>query len=466
MERWNMKSADDIRRLFKNAGLSVGPDADERVFEDVLQARQKITENLPALPRNMWRIIMKSPLTKLAVAASVIVACVIALPLWRGTQSGIALADVLARIEQVKGLRCKIYYKRTNYNPALDKPYDIEMRVTQVVSEEHGTKKVVERPDPNGAWSESETLYLLPPKRTGIQIVHAQKIYGRAEVDDTIVKSMREQYSSDPQAFLKQITEHKYEYKSLGIETIDGNKVEVFQTTDPNYMPRGFKNPQVDVKIWVDVKTRLPVRFESLQSCDVDQMGHRVSQHLIEYDFEWDVPVDAAEFDPPAVPEGYKSLLAKYPAHITEQTIVQGLKPLVELLGKYPEVINYPVNFEVDPTNLYDFERTVLRLVEKSENPTAMRLKEQIKGLTEEQINNKLVDFLIPIRGLARFYVLLHQDKKDPAYYGKTVTPQDADKVLMRWKLSDNEYRVIFGDLHAETVSPEKLAELEAALPK
>jgi hypothetical protein len=72
----------------------------------------------------------------------------------------------------------------------------------------------------------------------------------------------------------------------------------------------------------------------------------------------------------------------------------------------------------------------------------------------------------MPIRGLRRFYGLLQWDNKDPAYYGKTVTPKDADKVLMRWKVSDSEYRVIYGDLHAETVTPEKLAELEAALPK
>ena len=36
----------------------------------------------------------------------------------------------------------------------------------------------------------------------------------------------------------------------------------------------------------------------------------------------------------------------------------------------------------------------------------------------------------------------------------------------MRWKVSDKEYRAIFGDLRAETVTPERLAELEAALPK
>jgi hypothetical protein len=95
-----------------------------------------------------------------------------------------------------------------------------------------------------------------------------------------------------------------------------------------------------------------------------------------------------------------------------------------------------------------------------------MRLKEEIKGLTDDEINNKLVDFLMPIRGLGRFYTWLEFDKKDRAYYGKTVAPEDADKVLMRWKVSDNENRVIYGDLHAETVTPEKLAELEADLPK
>ena len=36
----------------------------------------------------------------------------------------------------------------------------------------------------------------------------------------------------------------------------------------------------------------------------------------------------------------------------------------------------------------------------------------------------------------------------------------------MRWKVSDTEYRVIFGSLHVETVGAEALAELEASLPK
>jgi hypothetical protein len=67
---------------------------------------------------------------------------------------------------------------------------------------------------------------------------------------------------------------------------------------------------------------------------------------------------------------------------------------------------------------------------------------------------------------LGGFYQTLVQQKKDPAYYGKVVKPGDAAQVLLRWKTGDNEYRVIFGDLHAETVDAEALAKLEAALPK
>jgi hypothetical protein len=47
-------------------------------------------------------------------------------------------------------------------------------------------------------------------------------------------------------------------------------------------------------------------------------------------------------------------------------------------------------------------------------------------------------------------------------YYGDTVTAADADKVLLRWKLDDTQYRVIFGDLHLDDVDSARLAALEA----
>jgi len=442
-----MKSADDIRQLFKNAELRIHPDADERMFEDVLQARRHPLKDQPATPDSTWRKIMRSPLTKLAAAAVVVIACLIGLSFWRTTGSGIALADVLARIEQVKAFRFQWSDKIAG-----DKPYSSEVRGTMLISQEYGSKQTWEDTDPNGGWSTSQEVYRSPDMKTWTIIHPKQKKYLRLEYDDSQAEQFAEQIQErDPRTLTKRIL--KYKYESMGRATIDGIEVEGFRTTDPNWTLANqyMENiRRMDVKMWADVKTRLPVRYE-----EAYVHPDKFTGQFVIYDFQWDVPVAAAEFKP-IIPDDYTGRVVKYPAHITEETAIQGLKVWVELLGKYPdpEII----------TNIGDVAPTVLRLAEKSETPAAMRLREETKGLTDDEISNKLVDFLVPIRGLAIFYP--QSDRKDRAYYGKTVTPKDADKVLMRWKVSDKEYRVIFGDLHAETVTPARLAELEAALPK
>jgi hypothetical protein len=390
-------------------------------------------------------MIMKNPITKLAVAAVVIIACLIGLSLWRTTGSGIALADVLARIEKVKAVR----YKWTNeitHHIDPNKPYHVEIRATSLNSGEYGKKSNWEWLDPNGGESTFSEEYFLPQKKTIITILPKQKRYTRTEHDDARFEQMQE----NPRSRLKEIL--KYKYESLGRSTMDGIEVAGFRTTDPNHW--GGQNPQVDIKLWVDVKTLLPVRYDSLVSEEVNQRGDKMSTHYAMHDFQWDIPVAAAEFEP-VIPDDYTGRVVKYPAHITEETALQGLKVLVELLGNYPERID--VRY---------LDATVLRLAEKSETPAALRLKEEIKGLTEDEIGNKLVDFLMPIQGLNRFYANLIRANKDRAYYGKTVTPKDTDKVLVRWKVSDKEYRVIFGDLHTQTVTAEALAKLEKNLPK
>jgi hypothetical protein len=337
-----------------------------------------------------------------------------------------------------------LIFKLTGHE-APDKPYYYETRGTSLNSEEYGWKRIWEQLDPNGGDSTFIEDYFLPQKKTRIEITPKQKKYSRSELDDTQVERLQKGgIGRDPVAFLKKIVGSKY--KSLGIATIDDNEVEVFQTTDPNCAMGYFKNPQVDIKIWVDVKTLLPVRYESSIT---GQVGDRINQQLVMYDFQWDISVDAAEFEP-VIPDDYIGTVVKWPA-MTEENAIQGLRQCVELFGNYPESI--------------DFEG-LSSAFEKSETPAALRLKEEIKGLSESDKASRLMDDALPIRFLIQFRFGLLKGRKDPEYYGKTVTPKDADKVLMRWKVSDNEYRVIFGDLHAETVTADKLAELEAALPK
>ena len=73
------------------------------------------------------------------------------------------------------------------------------------------------------------------------------------------------------------------------------------------------------------------------------------------------------------------------------------------------------------------------------------------------------MDVIKPIQSIGMVYMVLVQERKDPAYYGESVGPDDVDAVLLRWKESEDNYRVVFGDLSTLDVTADELAELEAA---
>jgi hypothetical protein len=401
-------------------------------------------------PLSIRNIIMKGPITKLAAAAVIIITCLTGLFFWKSTGSGIALADVLARIEQVKAFKYKWSMKGTGRTTP-----NFELHATEWVSQEHGTKKSnYEAVDPNGGISTLSTCYFLPQKKTLIRIFPKQKEYLRKELDDVEVERAEvEGRKNDPRAKIKEILECKYE--RLGRSTIDGIEVEGFQTRDPNYfLDETPGRRQFYAKIWVDVKTRLPARFESNTSQDLDRMGNKIHSHFVMHDFKWDVLLDAAEFEP-VIPDDYTrkaDIPVKRPAP-AEEDMIKALKLFADLSDNYPARPQWPADRQWSA-------------FEKSDTPAARRLQEEIKGLTEDEKANRLRDALQPLGGLHRFYRVLKVDGKRPAYYGMTVTPKDADKILMRWKVSDNEYRVIFGDLRAKTVTAEALAELEKLVSK
>jgi outer membrane lipoprotein-sorting protein len=388
--------------------------------------------------------IMKSPLTKIVIAVVVAAAGITALTMWTGTGSGVALADVLTRIQQVSIYMYQMSGTMTG-QMAAEVPVDQDVRATILISQDHGMKMSMEMTDPNSGGEMLQEMYMLPAKKTMVAIMPSQKKYMRMEFDDAVFERTQKQ-NSDPSAMVKQILD--CEYTGLGRSTIDGIEVEGFQTTDPNYV--GGIMGKVDVKIWVDVKTQLPVRSEM----DM-QMGDKMHMHAVVHDFQWDVSVDASEFDP-VIPDDYTSLTDgpfKMPA-MDEETAIQGLKLFAELSGAYPEKLD-----------IMTLMSQVGELATK-ELPSTKELREQGKPLDMKARTQEIMDTMRPIQGLGMFHMLLVQDKKDPAYYGDIVTPEDEDQVLMRWKVSDTEYRVIFGSLHTETVTADVLAELEESLPK
>lgn len=292
-EKWQEAHLEAVEMLTSRAPLEVGPSGEVTDSRSSFLTGRTGQKNLATKrPLDMWRIIMKSksPFTKLAVAAVVAIACLIGLSLWTGTGTGIALAEVLDRIEQVKA-----YMYRMSMTVD-DKPVS---QATILTSQEHGAKINIKVYHPiTGQSILLQEMYILPHKKTMTYILPNEKKYSQIEYDETSLERMQKEFN-DPGLMVRQILE--CEHTSLGKSTIDGIDVEGFQTTDPSFADEIFS--QVDVKIWVDVETRFPVRLE-MDTNKEDKMNNMHAVHAVVYDFQWDISVDSAEFEP-VIPDDY-----------------------------------------------------------------------------------------------------------------------------------------------------------------
>ena len=436
------------RRLVHGARATAETDLEERVMNRILQEQ---SERLKSAQRataglRIRRLIMKSSLVKIAMAAALVAIALGAWSLWSGTQPGVALADVLVRVQQVQAFAYKMTM-RVKGPMQGSTATETDMTGSVLIANEHGTRMDMSMMMSPTGQTMQQQMYILPGRKMMMMVLPAEKTYMRMELDESMFEKLQKQ-NNDPRLTIKQILECKY--RDLGKSVIDGIQVQGFQTTDPAY--GGNVLGDVDVRIWVDAKTGFPIRMDMKI-----RAGQQMEMEGTMYDFQWDVPVAAEEFDP-VLPADYKAGPGdgfKIPA-MTEDTAVAGLKLCADLLGKYPEDLN-----------MLTLMQTAVKGLKDSQTPEAQRLRSLMEQARDDEERARLlVEPVMPIQMLGGFYGTLTQEQKEPAYHGKVVTPGDKALVLMRWKTGEDEYRVLFGDLHAETVDAETLAKLEAALPK
>lgn len=65
--------------------------------------------------------------------------------------------------------------------------------------------------------------------------------------------------------------------------------------------------------------------------------------------------------------------------------------------------------------------------------------------------------------GKAEYEKLLSRGK-EVYFYGDIIDTQDSNSILIQWKLVDGNYRVIFANLRAETITPQQLIRLQAQM--
>ncbi len=108
-----MRPAEDIERLIKNLTDRTSAQMDEQVLTDVLRALEESKKNKSAASKpNIRRTIMKSPITKLAAAAVIIVGVVLSVTMWdKTTPTAYALEQTIQASHSVRYLRIKGFKK-------------------------------------------------------------------------------------------------------------------------------------------------------------------------------------------------------------------------------------------------------------------------------------------------------------------------------------------------------------------
>lgn len=128
-----------------------------------------------------------------------------------------------------------------------------------------------------------------------------------------------------------------------------------------------------------------------------------------------------------------------------EETAIQGLRTFAEISnGRYPGSLDLMTTMKEAGDAL-----RISLLEDPDRDPNMLPTREEVTRT------------FVQIEATSLFYAKLVKDGNDVTYYG-AVTTEFPHAVLMRWRISEDKYRVIFADLTAETVTAERLAELEA----
>jgi hypothetical protein len=219
--------------------------------------------------------------------------------------------------------------------------------------------------------------------------------------------------------------------RELGKKTINGKMARGFeidmQKMDSRRMAPGR------AEIWIDVESNLPVLVR------YDGIRRREHVTTIEMkDIRWNIDLDPKLFDT-TPPPGYVDAT---PQRTLPETVAQ----ITKSLAIYSEASGgrYPPDKEINSINMVDALCKMFGV-------------EKFSGEATEGNEGKVAESIDGFRRIEEIQMY----NVEPAYHGRSVGPSDNDKVLLRWKLDDGKYQVIYGDLRSEAVTAERLRELE-----
>lgn len=433
-----MRPAEEVYKLMNRLRVTPRRDYDERVHGEISKAIAAI-QCIPTAAQqpSIWRIVMKSRITRLAAAAAVVLAAILAVTFFSRT-SGIVWAEVVQRLGEIKTVSYRITADIEGM-PGTPEGYTTHMTQDVLVSYERGAVRIDSAVQVPAGTRRSQT-YILQEDAVAVTVLPDQKKYFKVTIGDEQMQKMGEE-NGDPVTLLKAMLEHKY--TELGRKTIDGVAAWGIQVSDPRLgtkmgsLVSGGMFDQTTIELWVDQQRELPIRMYATGS----SKDGGASMEIVYDSFQWDLKIDPARLKP-EIPDDYELVAqAKWEAGREGEEIIDVLRLFVEFGdGTYPASLK---------------TMTVA-------NAIAPLLKKRFAADSAKP-GKELIARLMKVDMVGMMYTALERDGKDPAYYGDRVSAESPQAVLFRWKIDDHTYRIVFGNLRVEDVSADTLIQLEAS---
>jgi len=396
----------DNQRDLRDELLEVdGIDA-HQVSDAELQCFDQLLDRVLPGPAR-WRCIMQLRITKLAIAAVILIAAGVYFLGGSVGGTSVALADVLEQIHEFRPYRCRVVVEEDGQEVRTYTLERLSLSQRREISPD-GSIMVIDLSVP-------KELFLQPQSRQAHE--HWLDMEPRTDFDLLAhARAMQEGAVED-----------------LGTDVIEGHDVQGFHTG----------NKHNDLTLWADIDTMLPVRFRIIHV----QRGRKITLDQ----FEFDVPFDEALFSTTA-PEGYTvkktgkgyTDVARVGEGLPEEPLLTGLKVVAEFFdGVFPPAIELP-----------QLQQAIRQYIKDNE-------------LSEEEVEQRL----LPVSDYwtkAVWYIngLKHtQHVKDLQYVGAGVQRGDAATAILWWQPADGStYQVVYGDLRVETLSADAVVELKDAV--
>lgn len=265
-----------------------------------------------------------------------------------------------------------------------------------------------------------EALFVDFQERELVYMAYPLKTAARMTMDEAMAESFREHDPARTFDFLQE-----YEYEDLGGRRIGGRRAAGIRITDARFLAQRMENAELE--LWVDPESKLPLRFDVTGEVD----GRSRPRHVRFYDFRWNEPLAETAFRP-EIPADFHVTSGVH-LQIDEEHFLEGLRLFADTVGSYPANLAYE-SLKVELWRSDGARRAAV-------GPMVLKM--------------------FRIRLASDFYGQLVKDGRAVVYHGSSVRPGDGQRVLMRWRVDDDKYRVVFGDLSAHTVDPLRMLELE-----